>query len=91
MLYGDVVYNKRKDIHSVDQFGFVNVTKAFESGAVPASVAPTPEQFNGIESPEAVLGRPSDVFEAYRMRDYVMKSSGGASGSDSSESVPDKD
>lgn len=90
MLIKSAKYNKAKDIASVDQFGFVDVTKAFESGMVPSSIAPSDEQYNDIDNPDSILGKPSDIFEAYRMKEYVNSvgtsegNSGGeaASGSD---------
>ena len=43
MLITEVKFNKDKDIKRVDQFGFVDITKAFESGSVPSSVVPPDE------------------------------------------------
>lgn len=92
MLVTSVKFDKLKDVASVDQFGFVDVTKAFESGMVPASITPSDEQYNDIDNPDSILGKPSDIFEAYRMKEYVnsVGSSGGNSGRESSDSVPEE-
>lgn len=92
MLITEVKFNKDKDIKRVDQFGFVDITKAFESGSVPSSVVLTEDQYNMIDNPDSILGRPADIFEAYRMKEYVnsVGSSGGNSGSESADSVPEE-
>ena len=92
MLITEVKFNKDKDIKRVYQFGFVDITKAFESGSVPSSVVLTEDQYNMIDNPDSILGRPADIFEAYRMKEYVnsVGSSGGNSGSESADSVPEE-
>lgn len=88
---GNCFFDKKCDLHDVDQFGFIDITTAFESGSIPSSVEPTDDMYNGIDSPEGVLGKPSDIFEAYRMNDYIRSysSSGGVVGSEPSGDVPD--
>lgn len=92
MLVTSIKFDKLKDVASVDQFGFVDVTKAFESGMVPASIAPSDEQYNDIDNPDSILGKPSDIFEAYRMKEYVnsVGTSEGNSGGESSDSGSDE-
>ena len=34
------------------------------------------DNYNGIEDPSTIMGKPRDVFEAYRMNDYI-KANGG--------------
>lgn len=84
-------FNSKCDLHDVDQFGFIDITSAFESGSIPSSVEPTDDMYNGIDSPDGILGRPSDIFEAYRMNDFIQSSSGVSSSSEPSGDVPDKD
>ena len=64
-------YNPVKDIHDVDQFGFIDLQECLANGEVPATIADSEDQYNGIEDPGEILGKPSDVFEAYKMADYV--------------------
>lgn len=88
---GDCSYDSMRDIHSVDQFGFIDITSALESGSIPSYCEPTDDMYNGIDSPEGVLGKPSDIFEAYRMNDYIQSySSGDVGGSEPSGDVPDE-
>ncbi len=68
-------FNEDRDVHEVDQFGFIDLAECMSNGEVPASVADSEDQYNGIEDPSEILGKPSDVFEAYRMGDYI-KSAG---------------
>lgn len=60
-----------KDIKEVDQFGFVDLNECLANGDVPSTVADSENQYNGIEDPSEILGKPSDVFDAYRMGDYI--------------------
>lgn len=66
-------YNPDKDVHEVDQFGFVDLQKCLANGEVPASIADSEDAYNGIEDPSEILGKPSDVFDAYRMGDYIKR------------------
>lgn len=67
-------YNPKRDIKEVDQFGFCNLTESVKNGYVPNNLEASPDSFNGIESPDAILGKPSDQFEAMRMQDSLVKS-----------------
>lgn len=68
-------YNDIVDIKEVDQFGFVDLNECMANGQVPSTVSNTEDEYNGIDDPASILGKPHDVFEAYRMQDYV-KSAG---------------
>lgn len=52
-----------KDIAAVEQFGYVDLVAANRTSSVPASITSEDSQFNGIEDPAAVAGRPRDIFE----------------------------
>lgn len=58
------------DLQPVDQFGFVNLRKAYDQGVVPGNVTFNDESFNGM-LPDDVMRRPHDVFDRYRQADYV--------------------
>ena len=68
MLITEVKFNKDKDIKRVDQFGFVDITKAFESGSVPSSVVLTEDQYNMIDNPDSILScdKPQKYQQAYQ-------------------------
>ena len=64
-------YNDIVDIKEVDQFGFVDLNECMANGQVPSSVSNTEDEYNGIDDPASIMGKPHDVFEAYKMQDYV--------------------
>lgn len=66
-------FNPEQDIHEVDQFGFIDLVECMANGEVPSTIADSEDQYNGIEDPGEILGKPSDVFEAYRMSDYIKR------------------
>ena len=71
MIVKDCVYNEMTDIHDVDQFGFVDLVECLENGQVPSTISDSEPQYNDIDDSGSILGKPSDVFEAYKMQDYV--------------------
>lgn len=73
MVVENCVYDEVVDIHPVDQFGFIDLVECLKNGEVPSTIADSEDQYNGIEDPGEILGKPSDVFEAYKMSDYIKK------------------
>lgn len=71
MLVGNCVFNDEKDLRDVDQFGFVDLVDCLSNGEVPSTLADSEDVYNGIEDPDSILGKPSDIFDAYKMQDYV--------------------
>lgn len=66
-------HNPDTDIAEVDQFGFVDITKAFQNGYVPGDNSSVSLEFDDCDDPSAIIGKPSDAFEAMRMQDSLMK------------------
>ena len=66
-------FDPKKDIHEVDQFGFIDLQECLANGEVPSTIADSEDQYNGIEDPGEILGKPSDVFDAYKMGDYIKR------------------
>lgn len=64
-------FNPEKDLYEVAQFGYVNLNEAFISHTIPSTIDGVDVNYNDIASPEKILGRPNDVFEAYRMKDAI--------------------
>lgn len=60
-----------KDIAPVDQVGFVDLRDAFVNHSIPGDLTVKSEDYNGVDDPSSLLGRPSDVFDAYRKAQYV--------------------
>ena len=67
------MYDADRDNSTVDQFGFVNLVECLKNGEVPNSISDTEDIYNNIEDPCEILGKPRDVFEAYKMSDYIKK------------------
>ena len=64
-------YNPSTDVQAVEQFGFIDLNDAFLNHNIPAAIDDQDISYNEIEDPASILGKPSDVFEAYRMIDGI--------------------
>ena len=71
MYVQNCVYNPMCDICAVEPFGYVNLVEAVENGTVPSSINNVEAQYNGIDDPRTIIGKPGDIFEMYRMNDYI--------------------
>lgn len=74
-------FDEVKDVHKVDQFGFVDLVECLRNGDVPSQLAGTDDNYNGIEDPASIIGKPADVFDAIRMSDYIKKNGKKSDGS----------
>ena len=77
-LYGkftpvDATFDPACDVSEVDQFGFLDLRQSFLTGTVEGSLAPTDENYNGIEDQDSLLPAPKDAFEAIRQAQAVAK------------------
>lgn len=73
MIVDNCVYSEISDNSPVEQYGFVDLCEVISNGAVPTFVSDTDVDYNDIEDPASILGKPHDVFEAYRMQDFVKR------------------
>lgn len=64
MIQEDFAFDPVKDIAPVDQFGFIDLKSALATGVVPSQLPDSDTDYNGIENPDAILGKPRDIFEA---------------------------
>lgn len=71
MIQENLIYDKKKDRSDVPQYGFVDLHEAYSSGIVPSDIDLPEQSYNGIEEPGNILGKPSDIFEAYRMHSAI--------------------
>lgn len=62
-----LIFDKNKDYREVENYGYVDLVKCLQTGAVPADVTGSMSSYNGIEDPTSIIGTPSDVFDAMRM------------------------
>lgn len=58
----------------VSQFGWLDLVEANKTGVIQGDLESVEAKMNGIDDPASIMGKPSDVFEAYRMHDYLTKS-----------------
>ena len=66
-------YNPMRDKHPVDQFGYVDLKKAFESGVVPATAENEDIKYNNQTDVEHIGNVPRDKFDAYEYTRSVRK------------------
>ena len=64
MIVKDCPFNPVRDIAPVDQFGFIELKDALASSVVPSQMPDSETDYNGIDEPDKVLGKPRDIFEA---------------------------
>lgn len=60
-------FDKNKDFREVENYGYVDLVKCLQTGAVPSDVTGSMSSYNGIEDPTSIIGTPTDVFDAMRM------------------------
>lgn len=71
MIYKDLVFDKKKDISEVDQFGYIDLSQALSTGTVDSSLKIDEKTFNNIDDPGSILGKPEDAFQAMHMASIV--------------------
>lgn len=64
MIVKDCNFDPVRDIVPVDQFGFVDLKLALDTSMVPSQMPGSESDYNGIEEPQQILGKPHDIFEA---------------------------
>lgn len=64
MIVTECNYDPVRDLQPVDQFGFIDLKVALASSSVPSQMPDSDTDYNGIDEPDMVLGKPRDIFEA---------------------------
>lgn len=72
MIVKKCEFDSVKDNTDVDQFGFVDLASCLENGVVPSEIADSEANYNDIDDPSTIIGKPRDVFEVYALKDYAM-------------------
>lgn len=70
-MYVKMTFNNQRDLQEVEQFGFVDLNKAYDKGVIEGSVSLVDESFNGVVNPATMISRSHDVFDALRKARYV--------------------
>lgn len=73
MIVKECKFDESRDLKAVEPFGFVDLKESFVNNCVPSQVGESDSDYNGIDNPESILGRPSDVFDALRMAQDIDK------------------
>lgn len=64
MIVYDTPFDPVRDLAPVDQFGFIELKSALAESVVPSQMPNSDSDYNGIDEPEKVIGKPRDIFEA---------------------------
>lgn len=64
-------YDPSRDIEKVSPFGAIDLCQAFVTGKIPSQIEGSETEYNGMDDPAAILGKPEDVFEAERMVSHI--------------------
>lgn len=67
MIVKDIKYDPIRDLQPVDQVGFIDLKNALAHSAVPSQLPDSEVEYNGIDEPAAIGGKPTDIFEALDM------------------------
>lgn len=60
-------FDKNRDLGEASQTGYVVLEELLAHGYVPPNLNVAPADFNDIDDPKAVYGKPADKFEAMTM------------------------
>lgn len=78
----ECMFDPVKDLTPVDQFGFVDLKVALAESVVPSQMPGADSDYNGIDDPGQVLGKPSDIFEALDAQKALEASASAADNGD---------
>lgn len=85
MIVSDCVFDPVRDLAPVDQYGFIDLKVALASSNIPSQLPDSDSDYNGIQNPEAVLGKPRDIFEAIDAQAALEKSAQASKNEESSD------
>lgn len=74
MIVEECKYNPLVDMKPVDSFGFLDLASAYVNKTVPSDTVTQDADYNGIDDPASILGKPRDVFDALRLQDRIKAS-----------------
>ena len=71
MVVTECKFDPVVDKTPVSSLGFVDLKSAMVNHCIPSQIAETEEDYNGIEDPASIMGKPADVFEAMEMQSHI--------------------
>ena len=60
-------YNPVRDVQAVEQFGFIDLVSANATSSIPSDLSLIELQYNEIDDPRSIGGRPADIFDAMQI------------------------
>ena len=66
-----VWYDPSKDLHAVEQYGFVDLTEVFQTGTVSGDLNASLENYNDLVDPDSIIDKADDIFSLYRQVDQI--------------------
>ena len=69
-----VWYDPKKDLHAVEQYGFVDLSEVFQTGTISGDLNSGLENYNEIEDPDSIIDKADDIFSLYRQVDQIRSS-----------------
>ena len=66
-----VWYDPSKDLHPVEQYGFVDLSEVFQTGNITGDLDAGLENYNEIEDPDSIIDKADDIFSLYRQVDQI--------------------
>lgn len=75
MVVEKCAFNPKVDKTPVSLLGYVDLKSAMVNHALPSQIAEAETDYNGIEDPASIMGRPTDVFEAMEMQSHINSAS----------------
>lgn len=85
MIQNDFKFDPVRDLQPVDQFGFIDLRSALAESVVPSQMPDSETDYNGIDEPQKVIGKPHDVFEAIDAQKAYEAAASAAPGDDSKD------
>lgn len=65
-------FDPARDIRAVEPTGWVDLAKANAMNSIPAQLQGSDLSYNGIDDPNSIGGRPSDIFEAAQASKVIV-------------------
>ena len=65
------VYDWRRDVAEVNQTSGIDLAQSYKNMTLDGEVEMDANRFNGIEDPDSILGKPSDIFDAAHMKETI--------------------
>lgn len=69
----DCKFNPWRDLEKVSPDGALDLCKAYALGSIPSSLEGSEADYNNIDDPASISGKPSDVFDSMAMEKTIQE------------------